>query len=135
MELNDLVGLKTFSGIEMCTESTEIYGRSVQCNVVYFALDGITYKVIENPDDGYRSYLDSIEISTHVPKYSFEGVKVLVHEKDVPRFGSRIDIIVFRDVVTSKPILEVGTDYSDGYYPVCIMDYTPENMSVNQVGN
>ena len=36
------------------------------------------------------------------------------------------------DVVSGKTILEIGTDYTDSYYPLAICHYHPENMAINQ---
>lgn len=42
------------------------------------------------------------------------------------------DILVFVDVKNGKEILKVGTGNTDDYYPYCVLEYTPENLSCNR---
>jgi hypothetical protein len=35
------------------------------------------------------------------------------------------------DVETGGVVLEVGTSYSDSYYPSCVMNFNPENLVHN----
>ena len=39
---------------------------------------------------------------------------------------------VYEQIETGKTILEIGTDYTDSYYPMAICHYYPENMAINQ---
>ena len=48
--LYDLEGEHLLSGVEVL--SSEGYGYGV-----VFTLDGVSYEVLEDPDDGYRSHL------------------------------------------------------------------------------
>ena len=41
------------------------------------------------------------------------------------------DILVFVDFENGKEILEIGTGNYDDYYPYCVLNYYPENMSCN----
>ena len=128
MELKDLCGKHIFSGCELSsTEREELSGYFVDCGVCLFTLDGITYKAVENPDDGYRSYMDELEISDVAPRYSFDGVDVICYMQE----NDYTDILVIRDAHNGKTILEVGTDMYDSYYPMCRFLYQPENMTCN----
>ena len=57
MQFEDLVGLHQLSGVD---ESSEVrpsgWGSGDESvGVILFIIDGVTYKAVENPDDGYRS--------------------------------------------------------------------------------
>lgn len=123
IELKDLVGERYFSGID---EGQEDY-----CNFVKFILDGVIYKAIEDPEDGYRSCLGSIAITNEAVKNSFIPQKmncVMTPDRDY----RQPDILQLFDCETKGLVLEIGTDSSDEYYPICVMSFTPENMAINQ---
>lgn len=128
MELKDLIGKHIFSGCELTSTNRKNFGGHFEnCGVCLFTLDGITYKAVENPDDGYRSYMDELEISDVAPRYSFDGVDVICYMQE----NDYNDILVIRDAYNGKIILEVGTEMYDDYYPVCHFLYQPENMICN----
>lgn len=116
MELKDLVGLHALSGVDLLTGGTD----TEQCS---FVLDGVTYICRENPDDGYRSYMDDIECSAESVKNMFLPQSVLCSVAD--------DILEMRDAVTGKEVLRVGTDHSENYYPYCVLEFSPQNMACN----
>jgi hypothetical protein len=63
MELKDLVGLHELSGVDTTIEKVEQYRDHYEnVDVVRFVLDGKTYKVIEDPVDGYRSYCKDLQV-------------------------------------------------------------------------
>jgi hypothetical protein len=125
MYLEDLVGLHEISGVDITTMEIKLYGDYEDINVVRFVLDGKTYKAIEDPKDGYRSYLDEIEVCDEVVWNNFPPQKVMGKMKDE-------HIIVFIDVFTDKVVLELGTQHiEDNYYPYCVMYWYPENLACN----
>ena len=131
MELKDLVGLHELSGVDTTIEKlkpTEYYPGD--CNVVRFVLDGITYKVIEDPDDGLRSFCEELQICDEVVSNNFSPQKVFGKMKENYEY-TKNDVIQFSDAVTGKIVLEIGTDYYDDIYPTCIIKWTPENLSCN----
>lgn len=83
-------------------------------------LDGKTYKAIEDPDDGYRSYLKDIEITEEKISNNFPPQKVIGKMKDDEEWETN-NTIQFIDVVTGKVVLEIGTDNADDYYPYCVL--------------
>lgn len=131
MELKDLCGKHIFSGCELTSEKRELWGYEEECQVCLFTLDGVTYKAIENPDDGYRSFCEGIETSEDKPRYSFPGVETVCHMMDDGKYEED-DVLVIRDAINGKIILEVGTKNYNDYYPYCHFEYTPENMECNQ---
>lgn len=131
MELKELCGKHVFSGCELTNEKRKIYGYEENCQVCLFTLDGVTYKAIENPDDGYRSFCEEIKTSEKPPKYLFDGITVVCSMRDDDRYDKH-DVLVVRDAENGKTVLEVGTMCCDGYYPCCYFAYTPENMECNK---
>ena len=122
MELKDLIGLHELSGVDTTIEG--------DAEVVRFVLDGKTYKATEDPNDGYRSYLKELEVTDEVTSNNFPPQKVLGKMKGDDTHLVH-DIIQFIDVITSKIVLEVGTDESDSYYPYCVLYWSPENLACN----
>ncbi|MDE7398956.1 MAG: hypothetical protein K2N06_05445 [Oscillospiraceae bacterium] len=121
--LESLCGEHTFSGCELIEEDG--------CGVCLFTLDNITYKAIEDPDDGYRSFCNDIQISEQKPNCTFPGIRVLYHMMEDDNWGCN-NVLVIRDILNGKIILEVGTKNTGDYYPYCHFHYTPENMACNQ---
>lgn len=108
------------------------YGDPRSC--VIFTLDGVNYAAVEDPSDGYRSYLESLEVTSKEPDFKFPPQRVNVTHcarKENGGYSEDCDIWIISDAVNGKPVLEVGTDNHDDYYPMCVMHWTPENMDVN----
>jgi hypothetical protein len=124
VKLCDLVGEHVLSGLE--TGTRDVYGET--CNCVKFTLDGVTYVAVEDPDDGYRSYMNGLYIVEEKCKVALPDIEVFCRMRD----NGSDDVLVFHDCLNGNEILAIGTeDYSD-YYPICIFDYHPENMSCNE---
>jgi len=131
MELKDLVGEHELSGVDTTTERVKKYGYYHEdCEVVRFVIDGKTYKAIEDPDDGYRSYLMELEVTDEKVINSFPPQKVIGKMKDDSDWEKN-DTIQFIDATTKKVVLEVGTDNTDAYYPYCVLHWSPENLAIN----
>lgn len=125
MKLSDLCGEKRLSGVDMTT--AEIGTQLDPCEAVRFCLDGVNYLAICDPDDGYRSFLAELQISgvPCVNRFPEQRVAVL-HDEDL-----HDDVIKMVNPTTGGIILRIGTeDYMD-YYPICVMEYHPENMDIN----
>ena len=129
MEIKDLVGKHTFQGIETGkAKHIDPYWESVEeCNYIAFRLDNVTYRAYENESDGYRSFMEHIEIVEDIPKIKLPDVEVLcVYDEDESN-----NVIHLLDTATGKKVLSVGTRNYDDYYPCCIMEYHPENLACN----
>lgn len=96
----------------------------------FFGVDNYCFKVgdhvfeaIENEDDGYRSYLDSVVV--HDPErlnLIFHGrpfAVVVVEEYDDGDFRG----YALRDIEDNHVWLCFGTEYYDDYYPVFRFKY------------
>lgn len=131
--LKDLVGRHILSGIETGQVKRTIFGYEEECNYIKFTLDGVHYMAVEDPDDGYRSYLYDLEISDTPCRYPLPDVAVECHMRpdDVEHYEVN-DILVFVDVKNGKEVLAIGTGNTDDYYPYCVLDYIPENLSCNE---
>lgn len=130
MELKDLVGEHYLSGLDTGTmPAKEIYCEDE--DYFLFILDGVTYKAIEDPSDGYRSYLKELETSDEKVNYTFPPQRVIgiMSEDDT---YSRNDVIKFFNPDNDKIVLEIGTNNWDDYYPYSVMYWHPENLSINQ---
>lgn len=104
--------------------------RTLTANV--FVIDGKHYGAFVDPDDGYRSYGYFAELApeqiANATIYPFAPQDVVVKNMT----SKSAHWILVKDPKTKLPILEIGTDYFDSYYPMAIFHYTPENMSVNK---
>jgi hypothetical protein len=97
----------------------KFYGVCGNC----YKLDETVWEAIEDPDDGYRSYLKSIEIAREDGNYTFSRVPLAIVEA---RVANDIDGWKLWDVVDGHLWLTVGTDNSDDYYPNFVFEYTPK---------
>jgi len=130
--LNDLVGLHVLTAVDMDTNSLPESMRGEVwdgANVINFELDGVTYAVIEDPEDGYRSSMQEIITVAYSISNRFEPCKV---ECKMRENGGDVVLDMY-DVVTGNVVLSVGTwsEYEDDYYPYFVAEFTPENMASN----
>jgi hypothetical protein len=131
MELKDLVGKHFLSGVDYSLiKSTEEYGED--CNCIDFILDDVVYSAIEDPGDGYRSYMEDLEINRKDANVAnkFKSVEVYIIKRCNNDYKNN-DIIDIYDVITNKIVLSIGTDNIDDYYPCYIGEWSPENLSLN----
>jgi len=129
MELKDLTGEHVLDAVDFEQVYDDYYENSQVCR---FRLDGITYVVIEDPKDGYRSSMKEIRIEENANMINtFPPVKVVGRYRTKGKYGSRDDILELIDVETGKTVLEVGTKSIDDYYQGFVASFKPENMSTN----
>lgn len=126
--LDSLVGLHDLEGVDLLdTVKPHPWSGEQIADCLRFRLDGRVYLATEDPDDGYRSCLGSLEVSDAAVKNTFPPCRVLVRCSPT----ANRDTIEVIDVVTGLTVLEVGTDRDDSYYPWFVARFTPENMAVN----
>lgn len=133
MELKKLKGKHIFTGVELGSIKVQYYedGPDEDANYVKFELDGVTYMAVEDPDDGYRSYMKELFISKESIKYKIPSLLVTcVYE--TKNDGYTCDILRFIDVENGETFLRVGTADTNDYYPYCVFEYKPENLHFNQ---
>jgi hypothetical protein len=119
LTLNELCGKHTLQGVE--------YRNDGYSDILLFKLDGITYKATEDPEDGYRSHMEELEVVEQPPRYAFETEVVCSM-----REARDAEILEMRDTQNGKTILRIGTENTWDYYPYCVMEWMPQNMSCNQ---
>lgn len=134
MELKELVGKHFLSGIERGrTERKSFFGATDMRDSIKFCLDGVNYVAVEDPCDGWRSFCEELEISEIPCKIQIPKTEVLCTMKpDDDRCGVNNDVLVLTDCETGLVVLEVGTANTNDYYPYCVMEWTPENLSCNR---
>jgi len=119
------VGKHTLSGVEHCFHDGYSGLRLI--------IDNETYEVLCDPCDGYRSSCSGLFKTTEKCCRNLPNVKVEIKRTDSDfKNNTDIDGLVFiidDNRKPRKPILLVGTDMYDGWYPSCVMDYTPENLT------
>lgn len=131
--LNDLVGTHELSGVEFNTLPADRERWRDEAQACSFVLDGVVYTVTEDPDDGYRSSMESIEVGGFVAN-RFEPQRVLCSMQLRGTYDSVDDILVMRDATTGKAVLEIGTSDTDDYYPSFVANFDPTAMACNSVG-
>ena len=126
MELEDLVGTHMLDGVDYDTIDPNA-DVSEYASVISFRLDGIVYTATEDPDDGYRSSMRKLTVNeSSAIKNSFEPIQVIAKMSDCG------NILLVIDTLTGEAVLEVGTDYSDNYYPSFVSNFNPEAMYINK---
>lgn len=132
LSLEDLIGDHELSGVDESSLSVEDdCGYKADVDIVRFTLDNVTYKATEDPSDGYRSYLEGIEITEEKPRNQFIPHAVIGKMKPKDDYQTS-EIIQFFDKVTGELVFEVGTDDTEDYYPFCVMFWNPEGLAMNR---
>jgi hypothetical protein len=100
-----------------------------------FKVDGIVFKVLEDPNDGYRSCLGVIEYSNESNEIFFRKslgkVRIETYEglvRDQWNNGCQGYRLV--DVEDGHIWLEFGTDNTDDYYPFFVFRHSPKEPKV-----
>jgi hypothetical protein len=103
---------------EMVGKSFGFYG--VDNN--FFKLGRNVFLAKEDESDGYRSYLETVEVVTDVEKliFSSRALDTVVISK-VENVFEGYELVGENGHVW----LKVGTDHSDDYYPYFVFEYRP----------
>lgn len=129
VEKDSLIGEHIISGCEYTNDSLGF-------RAMIFILDGQTYLATCDPDDGYRSYLGGFfkterQCHKNLPDIHIEIQHQVKREiisayerRDYKGYGFIIKDPRFKEDI----LIELGTDYSEDYYPTCVMHYMPENI-------
>lgn len=133
VELDSLVGEHELDAVDTYSERIKQYGSHFEdCNIIRFRLDGKAYTAIENPDDGYRSSMESLFVSDNEPmKNIFPPIRVVGRKQENSRWGIN-DVLELVDTVTGEVVLAVGTENTDDYYPCFVGSFWPEAMATNR---
>ena len=124
-----LAGSHVLSGVEICqVDSYNVSGIKGSVGCIKFTLDGVTYRALENPSDGYRSWMEELETTNESCKYKLPNTDVVCM---VNTSGDGL-FLEFVDVVNGKIFMRIGTSNYNDYYPCCVFEYTPENLHYNK---
>jgi hypothetical protein len=102
-----------------------------------FKVDDIIFRVLEDPDDGYRSHLGVIEYGEQSNAIFFRSplakVRIESFEReratgDWDQLGGAGTGYRFVDVEDGHVWLEFGTDNTDDYYPYFVFRHTPKEV-------
>lgn len=97
----------------------------------FYKLDDTVWEAIENPDDGYRSYLGSIEKVDDSTQIFFSEPLATVRIEEVDEAGG-FEGYRFIDIEDEHVWLEVGTSYHDAWYPYFVFNYqTNKEKTIN----
>ena len=83
----------------------------------YFKLGSIVFEALEDEDDGYRSYLESIPVVYNKGIFHNKPIVNVYYEEDDEHS-------YFKDE-TGHIWLEIGTDNTEDYYPCFVFNYSP----------
>lgn len=133
MNLEELVGLHQFSGVDFTSEKTTASYGNRDATHFNFVLDGTTYCAVEDPSDGYRSMLDDITIPPYEIVNTFPPIQVFCAMRRTYQYHHvQIESILDAyDVKNGKIVFSIGTDHAEDYYPSFVATFTPEAMHVN----
>jgi hypothetical protein len=95
-----------------------------------FKLGPCIFEAIEDPDDGYRSYLGSVEVRPNKTGGAIFFKRALATVELVETGTSTYDGFSLVDVKDDHIWLRVGTDTSEDYYPSFVFDYLPKPQVV-----
>ena len=99
-----------------------------------FMVDGIVFKVLEDPNDGYRSMLGVIEYGEKSNSIFFRRplakVRIETYEGRDIDYSSGDQGYRLVDIEDGHVWLEFGTDNTDDYYPYFVFRHTPKEPKV-----
>jgi hypothetical protein len=88
-----------------------------------FKLGSLVFEALEDPDDGYRSYLKSIKV---VKSDAIFSKRPLAFVQIRSLENSYSDGYTLYSPDTDHTWLKVTTDNIDDYYPYFVFEYTPD---------
>lgn len=103
-----------------------------QVTVMYLVLDGVTYEATENPDDGYRSYMEDFRVSDHAVANTFVPEEVEVRADTGEGTYETNDLLLLVNPRTGREVVRVGTANTDDYYPCCVLEFDPTALEANR---
>lgn len=102
-----------------------------------FKLGDQVFDAVEDPADGYRSYLDSINITDSEEARAAIFFRTPVAKVHVwaARTPDDFDGYELRDIFDGHCWLRIGTANTDDYYPYFVFEYAPRCEEVPSDGN
>ncbi len=108
----------------MFTKFEDVVGKTfdfygVNCNC--FKLGFKVWEALEDPDDGWRSYMDSVVSNFNTLVFSTAPLARVKVEEDEDLEGYKL--VELKD---GHVWLRFGTDHSDHWYPMFTFEYHPK---------
>ena len=104
---------------DMISGTHKFYGVDNNC----FKIGFHTFEAVENADDGYRSFMECINLKTDNEliffRHSIANIRIEVLTENVK-------IYRFVDADDGHIWLAFGTDLHDEWYPVFVFEYNPK---------
>ncbi len=92
----------------------------------FFKLDDDIYEAVEDPSDGYRSYLDEIKsIPEQEADSNFIFFQNVIDRVKIVQYNATFTGYEIVSVEDGHVWVRVGTDNMDDYYPYCRIEYHP----------
>jgi hypothetical protein len=89
-----------------------------------FKLNDTIFEAIEDPNDGYRSCLETIKVANSDGIFSRNALAIVkIEEVEDGGEDSSFSGYILVDIDTEHRWLFVGTDSSDSYYPYFVFQY------------
>ena len=113
---------QNLTGLEL-----DYYGADAGDNT--FKVDDIVFKVLEDPNDGYRSCLGTIDYTDEHNSIFFRTpiarVRIETYEGRNREYSQGDQGYQIVDITDGHVWLEFGTDNTDDYYPCFVFRHTP----------
>lgn len=131
VDLKSLVGKHTldWAAVSTTIETKGLFGTD-PANAIAWGMDGRTYLAVEDPDDGYRSYLDEVLVfegkNDFLDGASPVGREVVVLHTGRGQYSGKADVIEIYDTEDGHLWAVIGTENTDDYYPYCVLQWNPK---------
>lgn len=103
-----------------------------------FKIDGVVFKVLEDPDDGYRSYLKTVDYTDDNDSIFFRSPLALVRIETYDDKGADDGADQYMnlanqgyrlvDAIDGHVWLKFGTHNYDDYYPMFVFRHSPKKI-------
>jgi hypothetical protein len=121
------IKLATDTFVSMIGGKYDFYG--MDHNAV--KLNDMIFEILEDPDDGYRSFLGAVRIADKDSNYTFFRTpiaKVEIKSIDVTELD-HFQGYHFIGIKDNHKWGEIGTMYIDDYYPSFVFNYSPKKVA------
>lgn len=141
MEFADLVEGQTYqlTGVDQGYRRVGVDAYGYAGDDVHYMrliLDDVVYEAVEDPDDGYRSRMDSfvrLEGATVQNTFPAQPVIASLDSGEGSRYNyyQKDYILELRNARTNRIVLVVGTSNIDDYYPAYAQAFYPQELDAN----
>ena len=117
------IKLATDIFVSMVGGSYDFYG--MDHNAV--KLNDMTFEILEDPNDGYRSFLGGARIADKDSRYTFFRKPIAtIRIESVEDMQETFEGYYFIDTEDNHLWCRIGTSLTDDYYPSFVCSYTPK---------